>query len=100
MQVYYVYESQLAARGWLDSSGVAPPSWFDRELADPMVQAPFFLNINEIYMPEVRYEVIAPFFVNESEFYSPHVFNVRASDVHMLKNEVRRRYMLKREPPR
>jgi hypothetical protein len=96
--VYYVYEPQYAARGWPDDAGVASVSWFDKDLAEPTGGAPFFTNVNLFFAPLIQYEVFPPFVVNVSRFFPPRAFILAAAD-YLLKNEIRRNYMLKRQPP-
>lgn len=89
MQVLFVYEPQYVSRGWPDAGGIALPSWFDRNLADPTVGTPFFVNQSLFFAPVIQYEVLPALFVNKSTFFPPRVFMV-LRPTQILKNEVRR----------
>jgi hypothetical protein len=98
IQVYYVYEPQVTVRGWPDDSWLALPSWFDKDLAEPTAEPPFFVNVNLVFAPLVQYQSFPPFVTNPNTIFPPRAFTVGETNF-VLKNEVRRIMTLRRKPP-
>ncbi len=94
---YYIYEPQFASRGWPDDNGgISALSWFDRDITDPTAGPHIFVNISVFHPPRVDYEVFPALHVNVSRIFPPRAFML-LQPTHILKNEVRRILMLKRE---
>jgi len=94
---YYVYEPQISSRGWPDdNSGISALSWFDRDITDPTAGPAVFLNVSTFFGPRIDYEVLPQLFVNVSRIFPPRAFML-LEPTHILRNEVRRILILKRE---
>jgi len=85
-----VYEPQYRGIGWVDDSGLAPISWFDRDLADTAVGPPFFVDTDTFFSTVLSVTVLATMFIDADTFFTPVVTQVRGEAGQVLKNEVRR----------
>src|SRR5215475_9563505 len=90
----FVYEPQYRIFGWGDDSGSAIISWLDRDLADPVAQAPFLSSTSTFFSPTLTISVLATTFMSQNIFFIPVVKLLSSDARQMLKNEVRRTRML------
>lgn len=96
----YVYEQGYFLTGWVDKSGLTPPSWWDHDLTSTngavinimIVELPFLDDPDVIFtMPPIKYEILPSFFVNQNIIFVPMSVRALGPPDQMLKNEVRRR---------
>jgi|SRR5215471_10727601 len=97
MATKIIYEPQYTISGWPDDSGMAPISWFDRDLSSTTIITLASLypglvtNVNQIFVPQpLTVQILPSLFVNLNVFFHPTSVRALGAPDQAIKNEVRR----------